>query len=78
MPYMIELECSYTHDMQGRRVPKKETRATLASAINRAKEMMRRLGAREFNEIPRPYGVYLDAGRYWGAHVYDARLGPRD
>jgi hypothetical protein len=47
MPYRIDLETPWTHDLAGRRLPRSETRATLEGAEKRACALLARLSARE-------------------------------
>lgn len=73
MSYTIEYESSFTYSLTGWRMPRRETRATLASAEKRALVVLHRMGAvttPSRSVLGGPDGmVYLDGGPTLGASI---------
>ena len=73
MPYTIEYESSSTHSLTGWRMPRRETRATLASAEKRALAVLERMGAviAPSRTVLGGAGgmIYLDAGPTLSASI---------
>ena len=71
--FTIDYETAFTRDLTGRRIPKRETRATRESALRRAREVLGRLTVVPLDET-RLGGAsgfdYIEAGPLYRASIY--------